>query len=153
MKTQHRLTIGIFALSIGLILAGIGIFESAQLYWTLKIPLSAGKYLAFAGMGLSGLGIWQVLTLLQDRQRTWRDLVEWAQQESTPAMLLGGACIAIGAIVIGALLWSLASVMQTGSSIAVRPGPIGVGIGMGGMLIWLGSMLLKMAIVGNSSSR
>lgn len=61
--------------------------------------------------------------------------------------------MAIGAIITFSLIWSFVEVMNTGSPMRVRPGLIGVGIDSGGMLVWLGAMLLKIAINGKSKSR
>jgi hypothetical protein len=146
MKTHQQLILGIIALAIGIFLMGSGIFEPEELFMTFNIPRSAGVYLAFGGMGIAGYGISQIVTLLQNRQRTQADLVSWAQQERTQATLVGAICMALGAIVVGSLLWSLIGVMQTGSSIRIRPVPIGFGIGIGGLLVWLGAMLIKVAI-------
>ncbi|WP_310430189.1 hypothetical protein [Chamaesiphon sp. VAR_48_metabat_135_sub] len=115
-----------------------------------NIPHSAGKFMAFGGMGIAGFGMWQMVTLLQQRQRTMTDLVSWAEQERIQAIVVGLLCMAIGAILVGGLLWSFIGVMQSGSPIPVRPVPIGVGIGLGGVLIWLGAMLIKLAIGGKS---
>ena len=152
MKTHHRLIISIIAISIGIFLIGSGIFEPEELFMAFNIPHSAGKFMAFGGMGIAGLGMWQMVTLLQNRQRTWKDLVSWAEQERTQAIVVGLVCMAIGAILVGGLLWSFIGVMQSGSLIPVRPVPIGVGIGLGGVLIWLGAMLIKLAIGGESRS-
>jgi hypothetical protein len=150
MKTHHRLIISIIAISIGIFLIGSGIFEPEELFMAFNIPHSGGKFMAFGGMGIAGLGMWQMVTLLQNRQRTWADLVSWAEEERIQAIVVGLVCMAIGAIVAGGLLWSFIGVMQSGSPIPVRPVPIGVGIGLGGVLIWLGAMLIKLAIGGKS---
>lgn len=152
MKTHQRLIVSIIALAIGIFLIGSGIFEPAELFMTFNIPHSAGVYMAFAGMGIAGYGISQTIALLQNRQRTQADLVSWAQLEGAQATLVGAICIALGAIVVGSLLWSLIGVMSTGSPIRVRPVPIGVGIGTGGALVWLGATLIKVANSGKSKS-
>ena len=123
-----------------------------ELFMALNIPRSAGKYMAFGGMGMTVLGGGELLHLLRNRQRTWAELVDWARQERRQAVLVGGLCIAGGVIIAGALLWSIIGVMQTGSRMAIRPGPIGAGIAVGGVLMLLGVMLIKVAISGNSSS-
>jgi hypothetical protein len=152
MKTHHRLIVSILAISIGIFLIGSGIFEPEELFMAFNIPPSAGKYMAFGGMGIAGVGMWQGITLLQHRQRTWTDLVSWAEQERTQAIVIGLVCMAIGTIVAFALIWSFVGVMQTGSPIPVRPVPIGFGIGLGGVLVWLGATLIKVAIGGKSKS-
>jgi hypothetical protein len=142
MKTHHRLVLSIIAIATGilLIINGSGISSSA------------GMYMAFGGIGIAVFGMWQMGGLLQDRQRTWRDLVSWAEQEYAQAVIVGLVSIATGVLVLGSLLWSLFEVMQTGSSITVRSKPIGFGIAVGGVLVWLGAMLIGMAIRGKSNS-
>ncbi|WP_373542242.1 hypothetical protein [Chamaesiphon sp.] len=152
MKTHHRLIISIVALSVGIFLIFSGSFEPEELFSTLNIPRSAGKYMAFAGMGMTGVSSWQLLTLLQNRQRTWQDLVDWAQQERSQAIVVGVSSMAIGMIVAFALLWSVISTLQSGSRMTIRPVPIGGGIAIGCVLVWLGAMLIKVAISGNSNS-
>ncbi len=152
MKTHQRLILSILTISIGIFLIGSGIFEPAELFIAFNIPPSAGKYMAFGGMGLFGWGIWQMMALWQDRQRTQIELVIWAQQERGQAISLGIVCMAIGAIVSGSLIWSFVGVMHTGSPMGIRPIPIAMGIGFGGFLVWLGGTLIKVAIDQNSKS-
>ncbi len=152
MKTHHRLILSIIAISVGIFLIGSGIFEPEELFIALNIPHSAGKYMAFGGMGILGWGLFQMVTLLKDRQRTLRELVSWAQGERMQATIAGIACVAIGAILTVSLIWSFISVMQTGSPIRVRPVPIGFGIGLGGLLIWLGGILIKATLGVKSKS-
>lgn len=149
MKTHHQLIVSIIAISIGILLISSGILEPEELFMAFNIPRSAGMYMAFAGMGIAGFGMWQMLILLQNRQRTQADLVSWAQQERAQATLVGSVCMTLGAIIVASLLWSTVSVMQTGSPIRIRPVPIGFGIGLGGVLVWLGALLIKIAIGGN----
>jgi hypothetical protein len=153
MKTHHRLIVSIIAISMGIFLIGSGIFEPEELFTAFNIPQSAGKYMAFSGMGIAGFGIWQMIELLQNRERTWADLVSWAEQEYIQALLTGVVCAGIGTIIVCSLLWSFVGVMQTGSPIPIRPGVIGFGIGFGGILAWLGLRLIKVAIAGNSKGR
>jgi hypothetical protein len=142
VKTHHRLVVSIIAIATGILLMinGSGISSSA------------GMYMAFGGIGIAIFGMWQLGGLLQNRQRTWRDLVSWAEQEYTQAVIVGLVSITTGAIVLGSLLWSWLGVMQTGSSITVRSKPIGFGIAVGGVLVWLGAMLIRVAIRGKSNS-
>ncbi len=56
MKTHHRLIISVVAISIAIFLISSGIFEPEELFMAFDIPRSAGKYMAFAGMGLAGVG-------------------------------------------------------------------------------------------------
>jgi hypothetical protein len=152
MRTHYRLIISIIAISTGIFLIGSGIFEPEELFMAFNIPHSFGKYMAFGGMGIAGFGMWQMIELLQHRQRTMTDLVSWAEQDSIQAIIVGLVCMASGATIAGGLLWSFLGVMQTGSPIPVRPVPIGVGIGLGGALVWLGGMLIKAAIGKKSKS-
>jgi hypothetical protein len=119
---------------------GSGIFEPEELFTAFNIPHEAGKYMAFSGMGIASFGIWQMIA------ESAADLVSWAEQQYIQAVIAGLVCVGIGATIACYLLWSFVEVMQTGSPIRIRPGVIGFGIGFGGVLVWLGLRLIKVAI-------
>ncbi len=151
MSTHIRLIISLFALGIGLVLAGIGIFETSvpiELTMFLNLPHSAYKYLAFSGTGLLAFGLYQFYPLLTNRQRTLTDLAQWARQSPLPALLVAAVCIFAGVTLGGSTIWSFGTMLLTGQSFQIRPVVIGLAIGISGALIWLGSLLMWMSLTG-----
>jgi hypothetical protein len=74
MKTHSRLIFSLMTSVISIVLIGIGIFklvdtiielvlflnlpDVAELIMKLHVPDAAHKYIAFAGVGLLGVGVW-----------------------------------------------------------------------------------------------
>jgi hypothetical protein len=150
MKTPARLIFSIIALSIGVLLITIGIFEPPELYdlmMTLNLPHSAYKYMAFIGMGVGALGVYQFLPLLSNWRHTREELAQWASASPSQASIVALACIFIGLTIAGAMIWSTFSTISTpsASSTTLRFRPIALAIVTGGSLIWLGWSIFRSA--------
>jgi hypothetical protein len=145
MKTPYKLAMSVLAFTIGIILAGIGIFEPPGLT-DVGIPLPEYKYMAFAGAGLIGLGGWQFLPLLLDWRQTGPELTDWAGQYRGQALALGLTCIGVGVTIAGAMIWATSSVLGSDSDMSIRTKPIALAIVVGGALVWLGWLILRGAV-------
>jgi hypothetical protein len=150
MTTPTRLIFSIIALSIGVLLATIGIFEPPELdelMMTLNLPHSAYKYMAFIGMGAVALGVYQFLPLLSNWRHTQAELAQWASASPSQASVAALVCISIGLTILGGTLWSTFATVSTPSaySTTIRFRPIALAIVTGGSLVWLGWSIFRSA--------
>jgi hypothetical protein len=144
MQKHHRLIVGIVALSTGVLLAGISIFESPAVFTALAFPRSAAKDMAFLGMGAIGLGAWQLFPLLMNWSSARTDLVTWAESERGQSLLIGLSCMAIGSILLLSMVW--ATIDTASLVIPTKVKSIVLAIITGGLIVGLGGTLVKIAI-------
>jgi hypothetical protein len=149
MKTPYKLAFSVLAFAVGILLAGIGIFEPPALTdfaASAGIPMPEYKYLAFAGAGLMGLGVWQFMPLLVNWRQTGPELTVWAEQSRGPALALGLGCMVVGVTIAGAMIWATSAVISSGTDGSVRTKPIALAVVVGGVLVWLGWLILRGAV-------
>jgi hypothetical protein len=150
MKTHVRLISSIVALSIGVLLATIGIFEPPELdglMMALNLPRSAYMYMAFIGMGVGGFGVYQFLPLLSNWRHTRAEVAQWASDSPRQASVVALTCILLGLTIAGGTIWSTFASVSTpsASSVTVRFRPIALAIVTGGSLVWLGWSIFRSA--------
>jgi hypothetical protein len=150
MNTPARLIFSIVALSVGVVLTTIGIFEPPELdelMMDLNLPHSAYKYMAFIGMGVVALGVYQFLPLLSNWRHTQSELAQWASAAPSQALVVALTSILLGLTIAGGTLWSTFTTVSTPSaySTTVRFRPIALAIVTGGSLVWLGWSIFRSA--------
>ncbi len=151
MKTHVRLILSLVVLVVGVLLITIGVFkppETVELMMSLNLPHSAYKYLAFVGMGLGSVGVWQFYPVLMNWQRTTVDLAEWAVHSPVQATAVALTCILLGVTIAGSIVWATFKTVSEGQKITIWFKPTALAIVTGGSLIWLGGMILRGAIFG-----
>ena len=134
MKTHTRLILGLTALALGLFFGGMGIFELPPFGEKLSFPL------AMVGVVGLAIGVFQLLTLLQNWPQTRRDLMTWSTESPLGAMVASACCIAAGLLLIAVSIWS---VFASGASGRGAGRVLGMGIVLGGGLVFLGGWLLR----------
>jgi hypothetical protein len=150
MKTPARLISSVVALSVGVMLATIGIFEPPELdglMMALNLPRSAYLYMAFIGMGLGAFGVYQFIPLLSNWRHTRAEMAEWASASPSQASVVALTCIFLGLTIAGGTIWSTFSSVSTpsASSVTLRFRPIALAIVTGGSLVWLGWSIFRSA--------
>ncbi len=144
VQKHHRLIVGIVALSIGILLAGVSVFESPAVFMALDFPRSAARNMALLGMGAIGLGVWQLFPLLMNWQSAHTDLVRWAESERGQSLLIGLSCMAIGSILLLSMVW--ATIDTASLVIPTKVKSIILAIITGGLIAGLGGTLVKISI-------
>jgi hypothetical protein len=145
MRTPHRLIFGIITLSIGVFLAGVGIFESQELLMALNLSHNMAQNIAFVGMGAIGLGIWQLWPMFMNWQSARSNLVSWAEWDRDQSLLIGLGCIAIGAILFLSMIWATIDAANLENPLATRVKSIIISLLTGGVLVVFGGTLVKMS--------
>lgn len=153
MKTHVRLISSIVALSIGVLLATIGIFEPPELdelMMVLNLPRSAYMYVAFIGMGVGGFGVYQFLPLLSNWRHSRAEVAQWASESPNQASVVALSCIFLGLTIAGGTLWSMFAAVSTpsASSTTLRFRSIALALVTGGSLVWLGWSIFRSASSG-----
>jgi hypothetical protein len=145
MRTPHRLIFGIIALSVGIFLAGISIFESPEVFMALNLPRAAANNVAFVGMGAIGLGLWQLMPLFMNWQNARNNLLSWAEWDRDQSLLIGLGCISIGSILFLSMIWATIDAASMENPIATKVKSILLALLTGGLLVFFGGTLVKMS--------